>query len=96
VRCLVYCKAKNTFAYDRRVVTETPVQRPARAWLRAVYKRLVDPWASPHPSAVPRDPTQEGLPDRIGHYAITRRLGAGGMGVVYEARGERLVRPGAL
>ncbi|MET9709596.1 protein kinase [Nocardiopsis alba] len=30
-------------------------------------------------------PTGEELPERIGHYVIRRRIGAGGMGVVYQA-----------
>ena len=36
------------------------------------------------------------LPDRIGEFRIVRRLGAGGMGIVYEAEQQQPKRPVAL
>jgi serine/threonine-protein kinase len=40
--------------------------------------------------------TNRSLPERIGHYRVTGRLGRGAMGVVYSGRDERTGRPVAL
>lgn len=89
VRCLERMEKEGTKAIEQ-ICDEYPEHSEA---LRAQLENLARMGLLDDPAAEPRDGE---IPERLGEFKLQRRLGGGGMGVVYLAEQESLKRQVAL